>query len=219
MPAPEIETLVTERVAQVFDDPLELMASACLEVPADLHASVTASARALAARLRSKEHSLVRDLIAGVEVQQSGIVIHCTPAGIAAALGVDTAATAPDRLTLGAQARLTRSGRALRLVHDSGTQASCRPERSLSRLLAQAHGYWRELRRGELDIKTLAAREGVSASWITRVLRLAFLAPDITTAILKGAQHGKLEAGALVSTGAVDPDWSAQRKLYLPAAK
>lgn len=118
----------------------------------------------------------------------------------AAAPAVGTAAEAPEQLTQGADVRLTRTERAMQLVHDSGSPSACRPERSLARLLAQAHGYWRELRKGELDVKALAAREGVSASWITRVLRLTLLAPDITDAILNGSQHGELDAAALVAT-------------------
>jgi hypothetical protein len=86
----------------------------------------------------------------------------------------------------------------------------------MSRLLARAHRYWRELRKGELNIKTLAAREGVSASWITRTLRLAFLSPEVTGAILTGKQRSAIDLGALTATDAVRPLWTEQAAVFLP---
>jgi site-specific DNA recombinase len=217
VPAAEIEALVATRLAEAFDDPLALIASASLAVPADRYAYTTQQITDMAGKLRAKDHALIRSIVASVEVSASGVTINCALSGICSALAVPATAHAPEQLILHAHARLTRTGRAMRLVHDSGRAAALRPDRSLSRLVAQAHGYWRELRKGELDIKALAAREGVSASWVTRVLRLAFLAPDVTAAILNGSQHGELEAGKLVATEAVSPDWAIQRQAFLPA--
>jgi hypothetical protein len=104
-------------------------------------------------------------------------------------------------------------------VHDSGAPATRQAERSLTRLLATAHRYWRELKKGEINISELAAREQVSAAWVTRVLRLAFLAPDVTAAILDGRQRADMDAGGIVATGAVDPSWGTQRLAYLPRVR
>jgi hypothetical protein len=54
------------------------------------------------------------------------------------------------------------------------------------RLLLKARRWWNELRKGEVDIKTLASNEGVQASYVTRVVRLAFLAPAVVDTILAG---------------------------------
>jgi len=48
---------------------------------------------------------------------------------------------------------------------------------SLIKLLVKARRWWTMLRGGEVDIKTLAAREGMQAPYLTQVLRLAFLSP------------------------------------------
>jgi site-specific DNA recombinase len=185
-------------------------------VPADRYAYTTQQITDMAGKLRAKDHALIRSIVASVAVSGSGVTINCASSGICSALTVPATAHAPEQLTLHADARLTRTGRAMRLVHDSGKAAALRPDRSLSRLVAQAHGYWRELHKGELDIKALAAREGVSASWVTRVLRLAFLAPDVTAAILNGSQHGGIDARKLVATDAISAAWATQRKMLLP---
>ncbi len=218
MPAREIETMVCEHVAALCDDPLDLIATAWVDVPADRYCEVVDRIGDVAARLRRRERDLVRGVITGVQIHRDRIVIDCSPLAIATALGATTAAAAPEVLTLTHEVRLKRSGKAMRLVHDSGARVGAAPDRSLIRLIVQSHGYWRELRKGDLDIKTLAVREGVSASWITRTLRLAFLAPNITAAILKGTQRGDLDSGRLVGTDAVAAHWSEQRQTFLPAS-
>jgi hypothetical protein len=86
---------------------------------------------------------------------------------------------------------------------------------TLVRLLGQAHLYWRELRTGSIDIKRLAAREQISAPYITRVVRLAFLSPAVVTAILAGRQRAGVSGKAMIATGAIDPAWAAQSRAFL----
>ena len=69
------------------------------------------------------------------------------------------------------------------------------PDRSLLRLLAQAHQLRRQVMRGDgQTISGLAAEAGVGASYFTRLLRLGFLGPDAVTAILQGRQPPELNA-------------------------
>ena len=50
----------------------------------------------------------------------------------------------------------------------------------------------------------------------TRLLRLAFLAPDIVTAILNGRQSPQLTANRLMDDTRLPLDWTAQRELIRP---
>ena len=77
-------------------------------------------------------------------------------------------------------------------------------------MVAKAHHWWRILRTEPVDIRTLAAREKVSASWMTRVLRLAFLSPAVTEAILTGRQKADVDGAMLLARGAINPGWGAQ---------
>ncbi len=58
----------------------------------------------------------------------------------------------------------------------------------------------------------IALAEGVTASFATRVLRLAYLAPDIVTAILDGRQPTGLSARHLLSRSRLSLDWTEQRQ-------
>ena len=60
-------------------------------------------------------------------------------------------------------------------------------------------------------ITELAGEAGVTPSWFTRVLRLSFLAPEISKAILQGRQPVTLTAKALMLQGKLAPTWSSQR--------
>jgi len=68
-----------------------------------------------------------------------------------------------------------------------------RPERTadntLVKALARAFRWKRMLEGGEFaTIAELAEREGIASSYMTRVLRVTLLAPDIVEAILAGKQ-------------------------------
>lgn len=59
-------------------------------------------------------------------------------------------------------------------------------------------------------IGELAEREGIAVSYLTRVLRLTLLAPDIVEAILDGTQEPDRTLSQLLET--LPTDWRAQRR-------
>ena len=59
--------------------------------------------------------------------------------------------------------------------------------------------------------KALAKREGVSPSYFTRLVRLSYLAPDITQAILDGRQPRDLTADKLLAHSRLPLTWQEQR--------
>jgi hypothetical protein len=64
-----------------------------------------------------------------------------------------------------------------------------RTDNTLVKALARAFRWKRILESGEFaTIAELAEREGIAPSYMTRVLRLTLLAPDIVEAILDGKQ-------------------------------
>ena len=62
-----------------------------------------------------------------------------------------------------------------------------------------------------LGVGELAATEGVTASYITRIIRMGFLAPDIVTAILNGRQPVGLTANKLANDSRLPNGWAEQR--------
>jgi len=57
----------------------------------------------------------------------------------------------------------------------------------------------------------LAQREGVSRSYFTRLVRLSYLAPDITEAILDGRQPRDLTAAKLLEHSRLPLAWHDQQ--------
>jgi site-specific DNA recombinase len=99
----------------------------------------------------------------------------------------------------------------MRMVLDSEARAAVDP--SLVKLVVRAHAIRdRLMQDATLTLKEIAAEQNVVASYITRLLRLAFLAPDITTAILAGTHPPELTARKLMDDTRLPLEWGEQRK-------
>src|SRR5206468_345780 len=75
------------------------------------------------------------------------------------------------------------------LVDEPGSPGrAAKPDPKLIKLLARAHLFHRKLGEGSAaHLDGIAAGLGLTSSYLTRVLRLSYLAPDITRAILEAA--------------------------------
>ncbi|GGB62876.1 hypothetical protein GCM10011316_38470 [Roseibium aquae] len=96
----------------------------------------------------------------------------------------------PDTVTLHVPFNIVkRRGRKEMQLPERAMQPR-RTDSTLMKALARAFRWKRMLESGEFStIAELAAREGIAPSYMTRVLRLTLLAPDIVEAILDG-KHG-----------------------------
>ncbi|MEN0076080.1 MAG: hypothetical protein AAGC69_16965, partial [Paracraurococcus sp.] len=61
------------------------------------------------------------------------------------------------------------------------------------------------------SLTAFAAEQRISQSYATRLLRLAWLAPDIVEAILDGRQPGGFTASGLMRDTRIPLDWQDQR--------
>ena len=95
----------------------------------------------------------------------------------------------PDTLTLHVPFRIVkRGGRKAMQLPECAAQPR-RTGNTLVKALARAFRWKRMLESGEFaTIRELAEHEGIAPSYMTRVLRLTLLAPDIVEAILDGRQ-------------------------------
>ncbi len=111
-----------------------------------------------------------------------------------------------------------RGGRKVIIAPDGGdawAPAKPRPDETLIRALARAHRWKRMLEEGKYrSAAEIAEAEGVTRSFVNRLLRLTLLAPDIVEAILDGRQPKGMQLEEL--TGAIPSGWEEQRKRLLP---
>ena len=105
-----------------------------------------------------------------------------------------------------------RAGRDTRLLIDRPGATQADP--ALVRVLVRAHAFKAKLlRSGEASLTETSRTEGISRSYLTRLARLAFLAPEIVCAILDGRQPAQLTAARLIRFTRLPLDWSEQRKV------
>ncbi len=215
LPAREIEGLVLAQLAEFLADPLALAATAGFDLTFDGMSGFHDRCASLGGALADRRSPVLMQLLMRVEVARHEVTLHLDAGVLTSLLEAARAPDAPATISLTCAARLTRSGRALRLVQDNGVVPAGTPDRALVRLLVQARGWWAGLRTGEINTTDLAKREGVTPSYLTRVVRLAFLAPAVTDAILGGRQRLGVTVGRLTLGEPVPADWQAQKALLL----
>ncbi len=99
------------------------------------------------------------------------------------------------------------------LVENADDQTAADP--SLLRILARAHHIHARLSQcPKLTVHDIAREEQVSAAYLYTLLRLPWLAPDITMAIINGRKRPQLTAQTLMRlTPRLPANWAEQRKL------
>ena len=110
--------------------------------------------------------------------------------------------------------QIRRRGVELRRVINGGARASRKTDQSLLRAVARAHCWFNDLVSGRCgSIVEIAKRNGVGKQYVSRLIRLAFLAPEMVERIAAGPQPPELTAQAL-RTGRPDipVDWAAQKR-------
>lgn len=99
------------------------------------------------------------------------------------------AAQIPETVTLHVPFRVVKRGGRKEMQMPEGTAQPRKPDSALIKALARAFRWKRMLESGEFaTIAELAEREGIAPSYMTRVLRMTLLAPDIVQVILDGKQ-------------------------------
>ena len=95
----------------------------------------------------------------------------------------------PDTVMLHVPFRVVKRGGRKEMHPPEGAAQPRKTDSALVKALARAFRWKRMLESGEFaTISELAEREGIAPSYMTRVLRLTLLAPDIVEAILNGTQ-------------------------------
>lgn len=88
---------------------------------------------------------------------------------------------------------------------------------SLIRAISRAHDWVDRILRGQaVNQRSIAKQTGLDERYISRIIPLAFLAPDLTEAILEGKHAAHLSLDACL--GNTPNDWNQQRTQLLGLA-
>ena len=121
---------------------------------------------------------------------------------------------AAQMLTVGVPLAVRKRG-GRKLVVTPGIATNRGPsdtDSTLVKALARAFRGWRMIETGRFaTLNELAAAEKINSSYVSRLLRLTLLAPNIVEAILNGRQPAEMTLPRLMA--GVEREWAEQRTL------
>ncbi len=217
LPAKELETAVIEAVSGFLKDRSRVMAvmgsvDAGL-AKCRLHTAAAAGAL-LETAMASQQIEVLTRLVKRIVVRKESIGIEVRiPA-------IWSAAVTPDDdeelHIIEVPVQLKRCGMAMRLiVRPDGKSATRRVDAKLVALISKAHDWLERLTSGRCDsVQAIAQQEQINTvAYVMRVIHLAFLAPDIVQAIVRGEQPMEVTVDRLMRTGPLPMAWEDQREL------
>jgi site-specific DNA recombinase len=211
LPAEEVENLVIAQVNDLFNSPQRLR-DLFEDVP-DLIKSESFL------RAISKSPNLQKDVTVGfierVVIQVDRMLVEVNKAFLLEKL-LGAKSDVPEEkelITLEVIAKLRRYGGEVRFQLSPEVDAKSHQVHSLIRAIARAHDWMDRILKGEVpNQRALAAETGLDERYISRIIPLAFLAPDITEGILEGTLTECFSLDECVKD--ISFDWAAQRNRF-----
>jgi hypothetical protein len=237
LPAANLETLIIDRLRALLADPVEVLNAISRDNrDAPTQKRLRDGAAALTARWEHLPaealHGLTRAILVRAQIHADRIDLDVDPGrlvrwlldeGGKEAINVRlrnerSSANADDAdrldeplIRLSIPASLKRTGNEMKFVVD-GVSNSAPADPTLIRLLLRGSKIRKRMfAPGEPPLEDIAAEEGVSSTYVMRLVRLTFLAPDIVAAILVGKQPAGLTANKLMADTRLPLDWREQR--------
>jgi site-specific DNA recombinase len=226
VPAGELEHLVEQRIIDFLGDGAAIFGVLEPLVPDPIQRGAMVETAARFARAwpelnpadrTSTLHRLVdridfrRDRVEiRIRAKAAADFLDATPVTSSPSVDCNDAATTP----LSVPINLRRAGKQNRLLIERPGDPEGSPDRSLLRLLGQAHRFGEMVLGGDgRSIGALASEAGVVQSYFTRILRLNFLSPRIVKLILEGRHPPRLTAKSLIGQSPkLARDWMEQSK-------
>ena len=164
----------------------------------------------------SHRREIVIQVVNRVMLTEQAVRIALNLDGLRTVLGLPASPEKGHAHIIDIGAEIRSRGVELKLIiNDPSTDCGSRRVPALIRAVIRANDWWHRLSSGESrSIATLARNEGLNDRYVSRHLPLAFLAPDITEAILDGQQPADLSLEALFKGRPIPVSWTEQRRIY-----
>lgn len=221
VPAGELEELVLGRtLTLLYDEGALHDVIASEDLTAEVLHDALFAARELAQKLRhgrpSERRTLLAQLLRRIEVHETCIGFTFNGAALRA-LGQHEDAPSEDRyadLPLNIPASLVRVGKEVRLVVPPAHSASPpRRDPALVKLIAKAHAARAAVESAAgARLDEIARTQGHARDYFGVLLRISYLAPDLTAAIMNGRHPPHLNRQSLART-CLPIEWERQREL------
>ena len=202
LPALKLERAVCAAIAARLAEAADRLF--CEPDPIALYAAQDALRR-IHARLQTRDVDLMQAIVDRATIAPRRLEIVLDRTGLAQMLDVGPDAIADDALRIGTGFELRRRGVEVKIVTGRFERA---PDQTLINAIARAHQWLAEARRG-VSLTAIGRRHGWTDSPVRQRIRLAFLSPAITAAILDGRQPPELTLQHLLTTP-IPLDWDRQ---------
>jgi site-specific DNA recombinase len=235
IPAQEIEELVEGKIYAFLNNPAELIDGLGADLGIQEQHSMIASGQGRLKEQRkstgTERRAFILQAVSSVKVADDSVEVLLKPQSLRQVLlgkepsenritYKETGAHIDDhnhgsRMILTVPAKLRLCSGEKRLVIPAGHSECIKrsPNDTLIKALVRAHCWKHKLFSGEApSIRSIAKEERINESYVGRILRLAFLAPDITEAVLAGRQPADLELETLMKP--IPLAWADQRRLF-----
>ena len=117
-----------------------------------------------------------------------------------------------EPMQLSIPVKLKRRGLAMKLVLPSGSAAVAKVDRTLIRAIVRGRDWWQELLADtNLTLASIGKREGLTSGYVLRLVRLAFLSPEILAAVVASKASAHLSIASLTMADGISPRWDDQR--------
>ncbi|MBI2719074.1 MAG: recombinase family protein [Rhizobiales bacterium] len=223
LPALEIERVVISALAALLKNTRELMAMigdqnlAAMTLNQSLSTSHQLAERIQQSPLQERRN-LIAPLVARITIASGTMIVLIRRGALLQTIGVADRGAIRDESNVDHHEivvpfALRRRGVEAKLIVGDDQQPKT-VDPILISIIAKAHAWFQEISSGsKSSINDIARDQGPAANEISRLLPLAFLAPDIVEAIIAGRQPLELTTTHLKRFESLPLDWQQQRNV------
>lgn len=217
LPAPEIERAVRDALVGLFGQPDRVVA-ALGDLSARDTATVLNTAHQVHEALRNRyEYSLrelIRPALDRIHLAESCLTLCFDGSALHRMMGLEgnESVERDEPVSFDTPVSVRSRGPEMKLVLAGGaSNETGLPDPAMVRAIVRAHAWFERLKTGEAQsVGEIAGEEGVTTSFVTRTMRLAFLAPDIVEQILRGCHVPQFRVGQIMLAEDIALRWSEQ---------
>ncbi len=199
IPAPSLETLVLGSLETFLRD-TSMLTQAWRNADQPL-AELAPFIAAVQHRSRDQTAGDRYGLIDLITLTATGLTLHVNLASLVPSVPV---------LVHELPVTIARRGIEMRLVHERHGKVSAAVDPTLVKTVARGHRWFQQMLADGIGVDDVAKIEGVSARYILRLVRLAFLSPAIVKTIVEGYQPQRLDADTLANRITIPLIWADQ---------
>lgn len=225
LPAADVEGLVVRKLKSFLSSPDSIAAELGSELNDDeIHRTVQAAKRLVAVIDKGSSgevNQILSTILTRIVIGNKSIELHIKGLALKSSLCGQTpresapntySSHAPVVLKVSAELRQCRGEKRIILPNSDGGIIAPRPVLPLVKAVTRAHEWIHLLISGECkDLHAISLRTGLDQRYVSRILPLAFLAPEVVEAVLDGRQRPETTIDELRDLTSCS--WAEQRSL------